>query len=131
MAMAISRNEKEIVIDVSCSTDASHEGGNSIIIVVNITATVIVTINGTAIRTAEKEVNGKRDWGDGLCTILDHGLPERWTNAENNCDHDILVTRHQEENSIIGVPYLRIIRIYNRRNKPTINTASESQLYQL
>lgn len=131
MAMAISRNEKEIVMGVSWSTEASQEGGNSINMVVNITATVIVTINGTVIRAVEKEMNGELDWGDWRCTILDHGLPERWTDAENNCDHDILVTRHQEENSIIRVPYVRIIRIHNRRNKPTINTARVSQLYQL
>ena len=75
---------------VNCRTEASQDGGDRMTMVVNMTATVIVTINGTVIRTVG--TNGEGNWGDWGCTILDHGLPEWWTNAEDNCDHDVLIT---------------------------------------
>ena len=46
-AIAIRRNANDRLMSVSCRIDASHEGGNKIVSVVNITATVIVTTNGT------------------------------------------------------------------------------------
>jgi hypothetical protein len=46
-AIAIKRNPNDSVIGVSCNTDASHDGGKRIVIVVNKAAIVIVAMKGT------------------------------------------------------------------------------------
>ena len=81
-AIAIRRNANDIVISVNSNTDASHDGGNKIVIVVNNTAITIVTMNGTTIRFVY-----------GVCdTILNHWLAVGWTNTEDYGDHDVLIT---------------------------------------
>jgi hypothetical protein len=49
IAIAIRRNANDRLMSVNCRIDASHDGGNRIVSVVNIAATVIVTTNGTKI----------------------------------------------------------------------------------
>ena len=81
-AIATRSNENDVLIGVKSNTDASHDGGNKIVIVINNTAITIVTMNGATVNF----VNGVR------VTILNHWLSVGWPNTEDYGDHDVLVT---------------------------------------